>query len=174
MPVGDDDEKKQCVLRFFSPCHEDLSPANPSGSKNAPVGKEVCNRRAKQFKAAIAARKATTIKSAGIPGSPGSPSPVKKPASISNYLIKGAQLTQFTDLMAKWVYTKEIPFLKMDNPFLKQALAVLGSHFPLREVFPHKGLRRGQERQHTQNSNSLWCVISRSQSRLQVQLLVIS
>ena len=34
----------------------------------------------------------------------GSPSPVKKPASISNYLIKGAQLTQFTDLMAKWVY----------------------------------------------------------------------
>ena len=36
--------------------------------------------------------------------SAGSPSPVKKPASISNYLIKGAQLTQFTDLMAKWVY----------------------------------------------------------------------
>ena len=45
--VGDDDEKKQCVLRCKL-CHEDLSPANPSGSKNAHVGKEVCNRRAKQ------------------------------------------------------------------------------------------------------------------------------
>ena len=55
MPVGDDDEKKQCVLRCKL-CHEDLSPANPSGSKNAHVGKEVCNRRAKQFKAAVAAR----------------------------------------------------------------------------------------------------------------------
>ena len=100
--VGDDDEKKQCVLRCKL-CHEDLSPANPSGSKNAHVGKEVCNRRAKQFKAAVAVCKAAAIKSAGIPGSP---SPVKKPASISNYLIKGAQLTQFTDLMAKWVCTE--------------------------------------------------------------------
>ena len=50
------------------------------------------------------ASETAAIKSAGIPGIPGSPSPVKKPASISNYLIKGAQLTQFTDLMAKWVY----------------------------------------------------------------------
>ena len=134
MPVGDDDEKKQCVLRCKL-CHEDLSPANPSGSKNAHVGKEVCKRRAAQFKAAVAARKAAAIKSAGSLSSPSSPSPVKKPASISNYLIKGAQLTQFTDLVAKWVYTEEIPFLKVDSPFLKQALGVLRATLPGEKAF---------------------------------------
>ena len=41
VPVGDDGEKKQYVLRCKI-CHEDLSPANPSGSKN--VDKEVCKR----------------------------------------------------------------------------------------------------------------------------------
>ena len=41
---------------MYKLCHEDLSPANPSCSKNAHVDKEVCNRRAKQFKAAVAAR----------------------------------------------------------------------------------------------------------------------
>ena len=111
---------KRCRL-----CKEDLSPANPSGSN---VDKEGCKKRAAQVKAvAAAARKAAAIKLAG---SHDSPSPVKKPASVTNYLIKGAQLTQFTDLVAKWVHTEEIPFLKMDSPFLMKPLGLLGATLP--------------------------------------------
>ena len=58
VPVGDDDEKKQYVLRGKL-CHEDLSPTNPSGSKNAHVGKEECKRRAECSGSAVQVASAT-------------------------------------------------------------------------------------------------------------------
>ena len=61
--------RKNSVL-MYKLCHEDLSPANPSCSKNAHVDKEVCNRRAKQFKAAVTERKAAAIRSGCLPLSP--------------------------------------------------------------------------------------------------------
>ena len=56
-------------------------------------------------------------------------------SNLENFTIKPAQQKQFNKLFALYIITSETPFQRANNPFLRNALSILGAAMPDEKVF---------------------------------------
>ena len=55
-------------------------------------------------------------------------------SNLENFTIKPAQQKQFNKLFALYIITSETPFQRANNPFLRNALSILGAAMPDEKV----------------------------------------